>query len=148
MDNDVQKGDPIDWDKVREQGQAQFILEPGQTFAFHDNLQPELADSVVQTTNARFIASEGFKYDGFIVGDGVCHLASFINVISREAGLEVYAPVRHDFAAIPDVTREFATSINSGDKTQNMYIKNTTDKPITFTFDHNFDMVKITVESV
>jgi hypothetical protein len=148
MDGEIQKGQPIDWDKIRSPGQATFTLNPGESFAFHDNLVPEFKDSVVQTTNARFNSAEGFKYDGFIVGDGVCHLASFINEIATQAGLAVHAPVRHDFAPIPDIDRTFGTSINSNGTVQNLYVTNTSDKTIVFIFEHNSQSLKITVESV
>ncbi len=148
MDGARYTSESVDWNAIREPNQTEFILNPGETFAFHDNLQPERAESVVQTTNARFIASEGFKHDGFIVGDGVCHLASFINVLASQAGLEVYAPVRHDFATIPNIDREFGTSINSGGTIQNLYVTNTTNTPVAFVFDHSFESIKIRVESV
>jgi len=147
MDGDIQKGQVVDWNKVREPGTASFTLNPGETFAFHDNLPQKLDDEVVKTTNAHFNSAEGFKSDGFIVGDGVCHLASFINILASRAGLDVYAPVRHDFAQIPDVSREFGTSINSNGTTQNLMVTNNTATPVTFVFNHNEQSIQITVES-
>jgi hypothetical protein len=147
LDGDVKKGDSIDWETVRKPDSAVFTLKPGESFAFHDNLTADRADSVVQTTNARFIANEGFRNSGFIVGDGVCHLASFIKVVSAQAGLEVYAPVRHDFAVIPDVSRDDATSINSGDTRQNMYITNITSEDIQFIFEHSAESITMTIET-
>lgn len=148
MENKVEKGQNIDWNMVRQPGKTDFVLNPGDTFAFHDKFTQEYQGKVSQTTNAHFNSLEGFKSDGFIVGDGVCHLASFMHVVANKAGLDVSAPVRHDFAPIPDVDKEYGTSINSGDIRQNMYITNTTDKPIAFTFNYTEDSLKIDIVSI
>lgn len=147
MDNEVENGQQIDWEAVRKPGQVDFMLLPGETFAFHDLIAQDYQDQNIVTTNAHFNASEGFKSDGFIVGDGVCHLASFINVVATQAGLKVNAPVRHDFAPIPDIDKSFGTSINSSDVNQNMYITNTLDHPVKFIFEHNQSILKIDIIS-
>lgn len=145
MSGTTKMGEKVDWEKVRQPNRFHFVLEPGKSFAFHDQVIKEYQDSVVQTTNAHFIWDEGFKSDGWLVGDGVCHLASFINVVAQEAGLEVTAPTRHDFATIPDVEKSFGTSIyfmpgdaNLSSK-QNLYVKNNTSKPIALVFEHTSD---------
>jgi hypothetical protein len=150
MDNVIPKSQSVDWEVVRQDREVSFTLNPGETFAFHGKLNPnyENSDTVVKTTNSRFIASEGFRTSGKIYGDGVCHLASFINLVAIQAGLDVYAPVRHDFAVIPDVNRKIATSINSNDAIQNMYVTNSTSNPIEFIFSYNSESLEIRVESI
>ncbi len=154
MIGQTKAGEKVDWDKVHQQNKFQFILQPGKTFSFHDLVLDDYKDSVVQTTNAHFSSTEGFKSDGWLVGDGVCHLASFMNVVAKQAGLEVTAPTRHDFAAIPDVSRDFGTAIYyvPGDKSvsskQNLYVKNTLDRPIAFVFIHSDNSLKVAVEEL
>lgn len=116
-----------------------FRLEPGQTFAYHDTVLPKYKDKVVKTSNSTFGYSQGFKSDGYLVGDGVCHLASLMTWTAREAGLEVDAPVRHDFAAIPQVDPDHGTSILSPDQRQNLYITNNKDFPVEFVFEYQSD---------
>lgn len=120
-----------------------FTLAPGETFAFHENTLPKYSKTVVKTTNSRFNSSEGFKSDGYLVGDGVCHLASFINWVAQDAGLDVYVPARHDFAKINDVPKEYGVSINSNKSYGNLYITNNKDIPVTFEFKD--DGVNLTV---
>lgn len=148
-------GDTINWDRVRQPSEYYFMLKPGESFAFHDQLLEQYKDSVVKTTNAHFILDEGFKSDGWLVGDGVCHLASFLHVVALEAGLEVTAPTRHDFAAIPEVPKEFGTSIYympndvQLSSKQNLYIKNTTNKPVAFVFTYHADkQLEIKIDTV
>ena len=155
MDGQTKEGQTVNWDTVRQPTQYQFILEPGKTFAFHDLIEDQYQGNVTQTTNAHFDSTEGFKSDGYLVGDGVCHFASFIHVVASQAGLAVNAPTRHDFAAIPDVTREFGTAIYyvPGDKgtssKQNIYVTNTIGKPIAFVFTHTpANSLQIAVEEL
>lgn len=153
MQGIVKSGQKIDWDQVRSQSEFEFTLNPGQTFAFHDRIAPQYQATVTKTTNAHFNLTEGFKSDGWLVGDGVCHLASFMNVVATDAGLKVDAPTRHDFAAIPDVSREFGTSIyytqEGGNSTrQNLYVTNTTQTTIVFAFHHKQDKLDITVQTL
>jgi hypothetical protein len=154
MEGQTKVGEQVDWEKVRNRGTFSFVLQPGKTFAFHDLTEDEYTPSVVKTTNAHFSSTEGFKSDGWLVGDGVCHLASFMNVVARQAGLEVAAPTRHDFATIPEVSREFGTAIYyvPGDKNvsskQNLYVKNTLDRPIAFVFVHSENQLKVAVEEL
>ncbi len=154
MEGQTKVGEKVDWEKVRNQPSFSFVLLPGKSFAFHDLTVDEYTPSVVKTTNAHFSSTEGFKSDGWLVGDGVCHLASFMNVVARQAGLEVEAPTRHDFAAIPEVSKEFGTAIYyvPGDKNvsskQNLYVKNTLDRPIAFVFVHAENQLKVAVEEL
>lgn len=150
----TQEGQKVDWDVVKKPSRYQFELEPGKTFAFHDEIMDQYKNSVVKTTNAHFSSKQGFKSDGHLVGDGVCHFASFINVVSTQAGLKVDAPTSHNFAIIPDVDKKFGTSIfyMPGQPTtsnrQNLYVTNTTDKTIAFVFSYTGSSFDITIKSL
>lgn len=131
--------------------QYEFRLNPNETFAYHEDVKDKYKDSLVKTTNAHFNAAEGFKTDGYLFGDGICHLASLINWVAQDANLEVEAPTNHDFAPIPDVPKKYGVSIyfSPGSKTanalQNLYITNNRSKPIAFKFEYQANKVKISV---
>lgn len=144
MSGSVESKEDIDWDKVNSPFNYKFSLNPGETFAFHDQIKPEYEKSIVKTTNAHFNYTDGFKSDGYLVGDGVCHLASIIYWTAKDAGLTAIAPVNHDFAVIPEIPREYGVSIYSTSTQQNLYITNSFDKPVDFVF--NFDGTILTVE--
>lgn len=135
----------LDWEKVRQPFTVGFTLQPGEVFAFHDKLLPEFKDQVVKTLGSHFIGQEGYKSDGFLYGDGVCHLASLINWAASHAKLEVVSLVDHDFRLIFGIPKEFGTSINSHSTTQNLYIKNTLDKPVEFRFKVNGERVELEI---
>lgn len=149
-----EKIDPknIDWKKVNEPFKYNLTLKPGETFAYHDDIAPEYKGKTIKTTNAHFNLSQGFKSDGWLAGDGVCHLASLIYWAARDAKLDAVSKVRHDFASIPEVPREFGVSIydnpgaNAGDQAQNLYVTNNKKRDISFVFDYNGKDLKITVE--
>ena len=117
-----------------------FTLNPGEVFAFHEDVLPQFEGRVAQTTNAHFNYTDGFKSDGYLMGDGVCHLASLLYMTAKEAGLTALAPTSHDFANIPEVPKEYGVSIyfNPGAREanaqQNLYITNTFDKAVQFAF--------------
>jgi hypothetical protein len=127
------------------------VLQPGQVFAYHDAVLPEFAGKVVKTTNAHFDASEGFVSDGYLYGDGVCHLASLMNWSARDANLEVVSLVNHDFAHIPEVPREYGVSIYSAggasvaSEKQNLYIRNNLDTAVSFVFAYDGDRLTVSV---
>jgi vancomycin resistance protein YoaR len=85
------------------------------------------------------------------MGDGVCHLASLIYWAAKDAGITSVSLVRHDFAKINEVPKEFGVSIkympgeisNSG--RQNLYIVNNQDKPITFGFAYDGTNLSVSV---
>lgn len=140
LKSDLKQGETINWRTIREPFEVKFSLKPGEVFAFHNDALPEFEGKVVKTTQATFNWQQGFRSDGWLVGDGVCQLASFINLTATEAGLTVLALANHNFAPIPDIPREFGTSIfylpgstvaNAG---QNLYITNNQNKEVTFTF--------------
>lgn len=151
LNGKVIKASDIKWDEVEKPFQYEFKLEPNKTFAFHSDVKAQYQDLLVKTTNAHFNAAEGFKTDGYLFGDGVCHLASLINWVAKEAGLSVEAPTDHDFAEIPDVPKEFGVSIYSnpfarGSNTQqNLYITNNKPKPIAFRFEYQDNKLKVSV---
>lgn len=154
MTKEVERADQIYWDKVRDSKEYRLELGPRQTFAFHDKVLSQYEDSVVATTSAHFNAKEGFVSSGSLYGDGVCHLASFMNVAALEAGLEVEAPTNHDFAAIPEVPREYGVSIyysptdDRRSNRQNLYITNTRDTTVAFVFTHDNGSLSIRVEEI
>lgn len=147
----IVKDGKVDWEKVKDPFTYSLTLKPGEVFAFHDSVLPEFAGKVVATTKAHFGSDEGFKSDGYLVADGVCHIASLINEAASNAGLKVVAPTNHDFAAIPEVDRKYGTAIyympgqDSGNAQQNLYVQNTKDKPVTLTFVYKNNSVDVKV---
>lgn len=135
----------VDWEEVNKPFRYEFKLEKNKTFAFHDVVLPEFEEKIVKTTNSKFTSYEGFKDDGWLIGDGVCHLASFINMAAREAGLDVLSPVRHDFAAIPQVPWDFGVSIFSTQGQQNLYVTNNKEAEIAIAFDYKDGILKLSV---
>lgn len=154
MNGTVKEGEKFVWDTVRSPFTYKLILKPGEIFAFHDRVLSEYKDKIAATTNAHFNSTQGFKSDGYLVGDGVCHLASFMNVVAKEANLIVNAPTRHDFAKIADVTKEDGVAIYYDPNTvgssqqQNLYITNNRDKTIAFVFNYEKDTLDMRVEEI
>lgn len=154
MDGKVASAKDIKWDEITHPFSFEFSLEPNRTFAFHEDVDQKYKDSLVKTTNAHFNATDGFKTDGYLFGDGVCHLASLIYWAAKEAGLSAEAPTNHDFMNIPDVPKEYGVSIYSnpyakGSHTrQNLYITNNKGKPITFKFEYRDDKLKVSVSEI
>ena len=152
LNGSVKDKTDISWDKVTSPFSYKFELEPGQEFAFHDQVLPEYKGNIVRTTNAHFNYQDGFKSDGYLTGDGVCHLASIIYWAAKDAGLTAAAPTSHNFAIIPEVPREFGVSIYAlpgafeTSARQNLYITNGFDVPVSFEF--SFDGASLTVNIV
>ena len=146
LDGAVKSKNDVNWDEVEKPFHYEFTLDPGQEFAFHDSTLPNYSLNVVKTMNTHFMWNEGYKSDGFLVGDGVCHLASIIYWAAKDAGLTSYAPSNHNFAKINDVPKEYGVAIMSPSPLGNLYITNSKDKPITFAFDYDGTnlVVKIT----
>lgn len=140
----------IDWATLQKPFEYKLVLKPGETFAFHDDVLPEFDGKVAKTTNAHFNFSEGFKSSGYLVGDGVCHLASLLYWVAKDAGLETVSQVKHDFANIPEVPKEYGVSIyaypgsQATDKMQNLYITNNREREVAFVFDFDGQNLKIT----
>jgi hypothetical protein len=117
-----------------------FTLNPGEVFAFHEDVLPQFQGRIVQTMRAHFNYADGFKSDGYLSGDGVCHLASLMYWAAKDAGLAALAPTNHDFATIPEVPKEYGVSIfynpatHEANEKQNLYITNTFDTTVRFAF--------------
>jgi len=138
MSGKVHNASDVHWDALHKPTSYTFTLQPGEVFAFHDNVLPEFAGKKIITTNAHFNAAEGFLSDGLYYGDGVCHFASLLNWAARDAGLKVTAPTNHNFAKIADIAPEYGTAIYyaqgeaSTNEQQNLYIENTLNTPVEF----------------
>ncbi|MGA2910260.1 MAG: VanW family protein [Candidatus Microgenomates bacterium] len=146
MDGSIKDKADISWNQVESPFNYEFTLEPGQEFAFHDSTLPDYSENVVKTTNAHFMWDEGFKSDGDLTGDGVCHLASLIYWTAKDAGLNAYAPSNHNFAVIPDVPKEYGVAIMSPSPLGNLYIIDSLEKPVSFIF--NYDGTNLSVSAV
>lgn len=138
-----------DFNEVRKPFVYEYKLETGEAFAYHDHIDPKY--KVVKTTNSHFNGSEGFKHSGNLMGDGVCHFASLIYYAAKDANLEAVAPVNHDFAAIPDIPREYGVAIYNepsnpkiGEK-QNLYIVNNKGKPVYFRYEYKDNQLKVSI---
>lgn len=121
-------------------GAEPIVLNPGEVFAFHKNILPKFREDKIITQTSEYRPRDGYKLVSGLYGNGVCHLASLMNWVATEAGLEVTALASHDFAAIPGVERKYGTSIkfypNVGgtSERQNLYIRNNKDYPIELVF--------------
>jgi hypothetical protein len=138
----------IDWSSVEKPFHYEQHLDPDQVMAFHNSILPQYRNDSFALTSAHFNGQEGFLSDGYMMGDGVCHLASLIGWVAKDARLAVDAPTNHDFAVIPEVPRTEGVSIYSqpGDTDsamQNLYIQNNTGREVTFAFDFNGKDLKI-----
>lgn len=136
----VAKKEDVKWEEIEKPIAYEFTLLPDKTFAFHDDVLEKYKNSVVKTTNANFNYSDGFKSDGYLAGDGVCHLASLMYWVAKNAGLDAYAPTNHDFAQIPEIAKEYGVSIYkipgqlSSNAMQNLYLTNNKKNPIVLEF--------------
>lgn len=145
----VSRASGINWDEVTKPFIYEFRLEPNQTFAFHEDVKEKYKQSLIKTTNAHFGAQAGFKTDGYLFGDGICHLASLIYWTALTANLEAEAPTNHDFAPIPDIPKQYGVSIyynpdTPGSNTrQNLYITNIRNRPVTFRFEYRDNKLKV-----
>lgn len=151
LDRRVKKSSDINWTEVRKLFTFEFTLNPNETFAFHEDVLPEFEGKVAKTTNAHFNFDDGFRTDGLLFGDGVCHLASLINWVAKDAGLQVQTPVNHDFREIPGIPKDFGVSIyyypgqKSTNAQQNLYITNTFKNPVVFKFQYDGERLKAEV---
>ncbi|MEK7617438.1 MAG: VanW family protein [Patescibacteria group bacterium] len=154
MDGRVSKKEDINWDEIKKPFKSEFRLEPGQVFAYHDDILPQFEGKNIKTQSSHFMANEGYVSAGYLVGDGVCHSASLIYWAALDAGLEALAPTDHDFMAIPEIESKYGVSIyanpeSKGSNTkQNLYITNNKEHPVEFKFDYNGDKLKISIVEV
>lgn len=125
-----------------------LILQPGEVFAFHNKgILPEFKENKIITQESDFTTNTGYKVVAGLGGNGVCHLASLMNLAASKAGLEVTAPTPHSFAKIPGIEAEYGTSISTrnGPERQNLYIKNTYDFPVRLEFVLDGDLLTLKV---
>lgn len=136
----VTKREDINWSEIEKPFEYKFTLMPNKTFAFHDDVLEQYKGSLVKTTNAHFNFDDGFKSDGYLTGDGVCHLASLMYWSAKTAGLDTFAPTNHDFAVIPEIDKKFGVAIykmpgsSNANAMQNLYITNNHKNPIVLEF--------------
>ncbi len=112
-------------------------LKPGEVFAFHKKgILPEFNESKIVSQESDFTTNTRYKVVAGLGGNGVCHLASLINKAASKAGLEVTAPVNHNFAVIEGIEREYGTSISTRNspERQNLYVKNNLGFTVRFQF--------------
>lgn len=109
--------------------------------------------------SSKFFMDEGYLALAGLGGNGVCHLASLMNWVAKEArlqmpsaladggqaGLDVLAPVNHDFYPVPGVPKENGTAILSQSAQQNLYIKNNKDYPVSFEFKADANNVELKI---
>lgn len=147
----VTKKADINWEEIGKPFEYKFTLLPDKTFAYHEDVLDEYKSSLVKTTNAHFNFADGFKSDGYLIGDGVCHLASFMYWVSQTAGLTAYAPSNHSFAVIPEIDKEFGVAIYkipgncSANAMQNLYITNNKKNPVVFEFTYRNSQLKFSI---
>lgn len=147
----VTKKEDVKWEEIEKPINYRFTLMPNKTFAFHEDVLEKYKDSVIKTTNANFNFSDGFKSDGYLTGDGVCHLASLMYWVAKNAGLDAYAPTNHDFAVIPEIDRQYGVSIYKapgnyhGNALQNLYITNNKQNPIVFELIYSNSQLKFSI---
>lgn len=150
----VKKADDIVWSTIEKPFTYKFTLFPNSTFTFHDDVLEKYKESVTVTSNAHFNFQEGFKSDGYLTGDGVCHLASLIYWAAKDAGLDVYAPTNHDFREIPEIDKKYGVSIYSfpgstaSNAMQNLYITNNKQNPVEFVFGYDGKSLKVSIYEV
>ncbi len=143
MDGKVKGAGDINWEALQKPQQFTLTLAPQEVFAFHEDVLPAYQGKTIKTTKAHFNAQDGFKFSGLYYGDGVCHIASLIYWTALEAGLPTERHANHDFAPIPEVSKEYGVSIfytpgsPSANAHQNLYITNTRDSAIQFVFDYD-----------
>lgn len=151
MRQSVPQAKEINWEDIKKPFYFEFRLEPNQTFAYHDDVLDKYKQSLVKTTQAHFNAAEGFKTDGYLYGDGVCHLASLLYWVAKDANLDSLAPTNHNFMDIPEIAREYGVSIYSNpfskgsNAQQNLYITNNKQNSIKFTFHYANDNLRVSV---
>lgn len=149
MSGKVTKASDINWEEINKPFEYEFKLKPYETFAYHEDVKEKYKNSLVKTTIAHFNAEDGFLTDGYLYGDGVCHLASLIYWVALDAGLLTEAPTNHDFAAIPDIAKKYGVSIYynpgslSANARQNLYITNNRAKTVSFKFEYRNNTLKV-----
>lgn len=149
--SEVKNSNEIKWGKVREPFHYEFILKSDEIFVFHEDVFPEYQEKVSKSTYSHFNYTDGYKSDGYLMGNGVCHLASLVNWVAQDAKLDVVSPTSHDFAVIPEIPVEFGVSIyyypgrTYSNYLQNLYIRNNLQNDVVFVFDYDGKVLKVSV---
>lgn len=147
----IHKGENVSWNAIDKPFHKNITISPQETFAFHDALLPDYKGKPIEIAPAHFTSEEGFKNDGYLTGDGVCHLASLMYWTAKDAKLAAYAPIRHDFAPIPQIPKSYGVAIfsDSSDmqtsEKQNLYITNSYSAPIVITLDYNGKDLQVSI---
>lgn len=150
----VSSKDQINWDEIRKPFHYSMTLNPGEAFAYHEAVMEKYQGKIIKTTNSHFNFEQGFKHDGILMGDGVCHFASLIEWVASDAGLQVEFPTNHDFAVINEVPKEHGVSIyfdpnNPGNsQRQNLYIVNNKQKAVEFVYEYDGVNLKVSVNEL
>ena len=150
----ITKKEDINWENINKPYSYSFTLLPGKTFAFHEDVLLKYKDTLVKTTNAHFNYDDGFKSDGYLMGDGVCHFASLIYWVSKNAGLDAYAPTNHNFAVIPEIDGKYGVSIYKmpgnliANAMQNLYVTNNKENMVVFEFNYKDGELKLFIFEV
>lgn len=138
LSNEYQRNDTPDWNQINKAFNYEFALQPNEMFAFHEDTFLEFKKKTVKSTAAHFNYEDGFQSDGYLYGDGVCHLASLLYWVAKNAGLDAIAPTNHDFMPIPQIPKEFGVSIyfqpgqTNANAQQNLYIANNKNSVVRF----------------
>lgn len=147
----VTEKNDINWDEIDKPFNVSVVLYPGELFSFHEDVLSQFNGKFIKSPPSHFQSSEGFVSDGYLFGDGVCHLASLINWAAKDAGLEVRAPTNHDFAKIPDIPKEYGVAVYNSPRTpsssrkQNLYIINNKKRDINLFFVYDGENLRISV---
>ena len=151
MKGDIPGKNRVHWENITKPFHYEFIMKPHENFAFHNDVLAEYQGKITQTTGAHFNFDDGFKSDGYLFGDGVCHLASLMYWVAKDAGLDAKAPVNHNFANIPEIPKKFGVAIYNSptdhvtSEQQNLYITNNKEHPVTFIFDYQNNILTIKI---
>lgn len=141
----------VPWSEVTKPFTYTFELKSGETYAFQKDSLPEFKNSITKTIDVNFGAQDGYKHDGYLMGDGVCHLASLFYWAAKDAGLTAVAPTNHNFMPIPEIPREYGVAIYSmpdnpaGNAQQNLYVKNDNTEPVKFEISYNGEKLNVKV---
>lgn len=148
---EVKSSRDINWYKVREPFHYEMMLKSGELFAFQEDSLPQYQRKVSKSIYSHFNFDDGYKSDGYLMGNGICHLASLVNWVAQDAKLDVVSPTAHDFAVIPEIPVEFGVSIyyypgrTYSNYLQNLYIRNSLQNDVVFVFDYDGKGLKVSV---
>ena len=150
----ITRGKAPDWSAVDQPFYWEFTLPSGHIVSYHGIVLPKYQGKVTPLADIHFSSSEGFLSDGYLIGDGTCHLASLLAWVAKDAKLTVEDPTNHNFASISQIPNTEGVSIYSqpqdpgASALQNLYIANNFQYPITFTFDYDGTNLRVSTLKV